>query len=247
MHFKALAAGSDADCAPGRCTRNGRRGRINAALCTEQRVDICAQRVLNAALCTLHAFAQRILVEHPIEAGLPPAVEIMDEVSSLVEFDERWAGVVDTLLGDPRQSFTMLVAFELGISLHRLRGIAHRLDDNWDLVEDRLAVTPDPRPIEVGPLLIGLREVVELRERCTAEADTMVDRLDRVEVFANRLEKANGDPLAVVRVLADRKDVSNRTRNGNKKTRNPTKLMQRTPRNSELRPKFFARLPRKGR
>ena len=29
-----------------------------------------------AALCTLHAFAQRILVEHPIEAGLPPAVEL---------------------------------------------------------------------------------------------------------------------------------------------------------------------------
>ena len=42
-----------------------------------------------AALCTLHAFAQRILVEHPIEAGLPPAVEVMDEVSSMDDFDER--------------------------------------------------------------------------------------------------------------------------------------------------------------
>ncbi|MEE2768196.1 MAG: UvrD-helicase domain-containing protein [Actinomycetota bacterium] len=170
-----------------------------------------------AALCTLHAFAQRILVEHPIEAGLPPAVETMDDVSSLIEFDGRWAEVVDALLGDPKQSFAMLVAFELGVSLHRLRGIAHRLDDNWDLVEDRLAATPDPRPIQVGPLLVGLREVVELREHCTAEDDTMVDRLDRIEVFANRLETAKGDPLAVVRILADRKDVSNRTRSGNKK------------------------------
>ncbi|MEC9394435.1 MAG: UvrD-helicase domain-containing protein, partial [Actinomycetota bacterium] len=102
-----------------------------------------------AALCTLHAFAQRILVEHPIEAGLPPAVEVMDEVSSRVDFDERWAGVVDTLLSDPRHALTVLVAFELGISLHHLRGMAHRLDDNWDLVDDRLVPTPDPRPIDI--------------------------------------------------------------------------------------------------
>ena len=32
-----------------------------------------------AAICTLHAFAQRILTEFPIEAGLPPRIEIRDE------------------------------------------------------------------------------------------------------------------------------------------------------------------------
>ncbi len=170
-----------------------------------------------AALCTLHAFAQRILVEHPIEAGLPPAVEVMDEVSSLVDFDERWAGVVDTLLGDPRHAFTVLAGFELGISLRHLREMAHRLDDNWDLVDHRLASTPDPRPIDVGPLLADLREVVELREHCTAEADTMLDRLDRVGLFANELEATDGDPLAVVRVLGDRKVVTGRQKVGNKK------------------------------
>ena len=170
-----------------------------------------------AALCTLHAFAQRILVEHPIEAGLPPAVEVMDEVSSLVDFDERWAGVVDTLLGDPQHAFTVLVAFELGISLHHLRDMAHRLDDNWDLVDDRVAFTPDPQPVDISPLLADLREAVELREHCTSEADKMLDRLDRVELFANELQEADGDPLAVVRVLSDRKDVSNRAKAGAKK------------------------------
>ncbi|HJL76080.1 MAG TPA: UvrD-helicase domain-containing protein, partial [Acidimicrobiales bacterium] len=170
-----------------------------------------------AALCTLHAFAQRILVEHPIEAGLPPAVEVMDEVSSLVDFDERWAGVVDTLLGDPRHAFTVLAGFELGISLRHLREMAHRLDDNWDLVDHRLAFTPDPRPIDVEPLLADLREVVELREHCTAEADTMLDRLDLVELFTDRLEEADGDPLAVVRVLGDCKVVTGRQKVGNKK------------------------------
>ncbi|MBC8365134.1 MAG: UvrD-helicase domain-containing protein [Actinobacteria bacterium] len=170
-----------------------------------------------AALCTLHAFAQRILVEHPIEAGLPPAVEVMDEVSSLVDFDERWAGVVDTLLGDPRHASTVLVGFEFGIRLHQLRRMARRFDENWDLVDARLTSTPDPQPIDIAPLVAELRQVVELREHCTAETDTMVDRLDLVDLFADRLEEAEGDHLAVVRILGDRKDVTSRRNTGSQK------------------------------
>src|SRR5262249_49365857 len=51
-----------------------------------------------AAVSTLHAFAQRLLVEHPIEAGLPPRVEVVDEIQSQVAFDERWTRFVDRLL-----------------------------------------------------------------------------------------------------------------------------------------------------
>ena len=40
-----------------------------------------------AAIGTLHSFAQRLLSEHPVEAGLPPRVEVLDEVSSSVAFD----------------------------------------------------------------------------------------------------------------------------------------------------------------
>jgi len=172
-----------------------------------------------AALCTLHAFAQRILVEHPIEAGLPPAVEVMDEVTSLVDFDDRWAGVVDELLGDPHHAFTVLVAFELGISLDQLRRLAHRFDDNWDLVDARLGPTAEPSPVDVELLLAELREVVDLRDHCTADADTMLDRLDNVERFADALEAAADDPLSVVRLLHDdaAKSVTSRRANGNKK------------------------------
>ncbi|MEE1571244.1 MAG: UvrD-helicase domain-containing protein, partial [Acidimicrobiales bacterium] len=99
-----------------------------------------------AALCTLHAFAQRILIEHPIEAGLPPAVEVMDEVSSLVDFDERWDSLVHTLLGDQDLAFTMLAGLELGISLDHIRRMVVRFDENWDQVEERLVEAPDPIP-----------------------------------------------------------------------------------------------------
>ena len=53
-----------------------------------------------AAIGTLHSFAQRVLAEHPIEAGLPPIIDVLDEVGSSVAFDERWAGLQTELLDD---------------------------------------------------------------------------------------------------------------------------------------------------
>jgi ATP-dependent exoDNAse (exonuclease V) beta subunit len=42
-----------------------------------------------AAIGTLHSFAQRLLSEHPVDARLPPRVDVLDEVSSAVAFDRR--------------------------------------------------------------------------------------------------------------------------------------------------------------
>ena len=55
-----------------------------------------------AAVSTLHAFAQRILSENPIEAGLPPRIEVLDDIGSQVAFDERWTRFLDRALDDPR-------------------------------------------------------------------------------------------------------------------------------------------------
>ncbi len=63
-----------------------RRGGRTAASVALDQLD-------SAAIGTLHSFAQRILSEHPIEAGLPPRVEVLDEVSSGVEFERRWSAV----------------------------------------------------------------------------------------------------------------------------------------------------------
>src|SRR5688572_4100135 len=40
------------------------------------------EEVDEAAVSTLHAFAQRLLLEHPLEAGLPPLIEVLDEIQS---------------------------------------------------------------------------------------------------------------------------------------------------------------------
>jgi ATP-dependent helicase/nuclease subunit A len=88
-----------------------------------------------AAIGTLHAFAERLLSEHPIEAGLPPRLEILDEVSSGVEFERRWAGFRDELLADPAYERTLLLLFGAGVPATALRALAVAFNQNWDQVE----------------------------------------------------------------------------------------------------------------
>ena len=94
-----------------------------------------------AAIGTLHSFAQRIL-EHPIEAGLPPLIEVLDEVGSSVAFEDRWAELRDRaarrrhvaeplLLGDGGrgQAGPPALAGEL-------------LGNDWDLIDDGCSSRP---------------------------------------------------------------------------------------------------------
>src|SRR3546814_20499551 len=62
-----------------------------------------------SAIGTLHSFARRLLTEHPVEAGLPPRGEVLDEVSSALAFDRRWAHVLDQILDDPDLERTILL------------------------------------------------------------------------------------------------------------------------------------------
>ena len=91
-----------------------------------------------SAIGTLHSFAQRILSEHPIEAGLPPRVEVVDEVSSEVAFGRRWAIFRDRLLADRSCERTILLLSACGIRLDALRVLARTFNDNWDLVAERV-------------------------------------------------------------------------------------------------------------
>ena len=89
-----------------------------------------------AAICTLHAFAQRLLTEFPIEAGLPPRIEVRDEIASAVAFDARWERFVDRLLDEPEhQAASSCSALAAGVKFQQLRAVAEAFADNWDLLD----------------------------------------------------------------------------------------------------------------
>lgn len=77
-----------------------------------------------AAIGTLHAFAQRILTQHPIEAGIPPIIEVLDEVGSSVAFDEQWSQLQLALLEDDTVAQPLLIGLGLGMTFKQI-GRAH--------------------------------------------------------------------------------------------------------------------------
>src|SRR5918993_2585193 len=113
-----------------------------------------------AAIGTLHAFAQRVLNEHPIEAGLPPRITVLDEIASQVGFDARWDAYVDELLDDPEMERPLRVLLASGAKVDHLKDVAEAFGDNWDLVAERLDLAPrDIPPVDVSELI---KEIDEL-------------------------------------------------------------------------------------
>jgi len=55
------------------------RGRAPACSPTLDHID-------EGAISTIHGFCQRLLAEHPIESGLPPRFEVLDEVQQSLEW-----------------------------------------------------------------------------------------------------------------------------------------------------------------
>jgi ATP-dependent exoDNAse (exonuclease V) beta subunit len=143
-----------------------------------------------AAIGTLHSFAQRILSEHPIEAGLPPRVEVLDEVSSGVEFDRRWSAFREELLADPALERPLLLLFATGVRPEALGVLALAFDRNWDLVEERVpAQAPDPPSVHES--MAGVLDAIEVlcaeRDHCRTSTDRLCERLDQIAAHAARL------------------------------------------------------------
>lgn len=147
-----------------------------------------------AAICTLHAFAQRLLTDFPIEAGLPPRVQVTDEIASAVAFDERWREFHDRLLDDPANEETVLYALACGVKLDRLRNLAEVLSANWDLLD---RVPPAPPLPEVGPAVEGwlaaLEAVCERGAECRDGEDRLLGHLQQCAERVRSLREAPDD------------------------------------------------------
>jgi len=145
-----------------------------------------------APISTLHGFARRLLAEHPLEAGLPPAFDLLDEVSSRLAFDDRWSELRVRLLDDPDLSHTLLLAADLDITLDHLRQLAARLDERWDLLDPDPVAPPEPT-VDFRPL-IGALDAITVHGRPDALPDDKLQmRLDRVSGLRRDLAGTTDD------------------------------------------------------
>ncbi|HEU0287580.1 MAG TPA: UvrD-helicase domain-containing protein, partial [Nocardioidaceae bacterium] len=157
-----------------------------------------------AAIGTLHSFAQRILTTHPIEAGLPPLVEVLDEVASSVAFDARWSVLQRELLDDESLAQPVRLALAAGVKLDHLRSLARAFQSDWDLIEDRVLSQgqPDPALPEVGDLIAEARTIAARVEECTDDGDRFLERLAALDGWADQYADATDPETQLAGLLA---------------------------------------------
>jgi ATP-dependent exoDNAse (exonuclease V) beta subunit len=164
----------------------------------------------SAAIGTLHSFAQRILTLHPIEAGLPPLLEVLDEVASSVAFEERWAVLQRELLDDAEIAEKVLLALSAGVKLDHLRSVARAFGADWDLIEDRVLLPGGPPTLSPPDVVHLAEEAARLAARaseCRDPDDKFLPDLAELSRWAEALTGASGDreTYTALRAAADLK------------------------------------------
>jgi ATP-dependent helicase/nuclease subunit A len=138
-----------------------------------------------AAISTLHGFAKRILGEHPLAAGLPPRIAILDEVSSELSREARWDRFLDALYDDRANEELLARAVLTDAALEprypghaTMKDVAVELGQNWD----RLDAVADQQH---GPLVAvdfsvfdeAVAALAALPGRCSDPADKFYENL----------------------------------------------------------------------
>jgi len=87
----------------------------------------------SARITTIHAFALAMVKERPVEAGIDPAAEIIDELGAAIRRREGFPAWLGSLSGQRLGALARTV--RLGLSVDKLSGIAARLSDNRDVAD----------------------------------------------------------------------------------------------------------------
>jgi len=172
------------------------------------------QEVDEAAISTLHAFAQRILVEHGVAAGIPPGFDVLDETAERADFEARFERFADTLLADPGAEPALVLAFSLGLTPDDLVEMARALHRHWDRLEDGgLAALEHMAPAggtgapaDVGGVLDAIDGALAMARWCTDDDDNLKAHLARLAVVRSDLASCD-DELSALQFLAEGKTL----------------------------------------
>ena len=167
-----------------------------------------------AAISTLHSFASRILGEHPLAAGLPPRIGILDEISSELAHEERWDRFVDELHADPAQEDLLVRAALADVALEpryrghaTMKGVAVRLAQSWDRLDGAVGRVHGPLPpFDFGPFDRAAAAAEARLEECTDHDDRFYGHLGGTVLPAVRTLQAITDPDRKFRALRRQRD-----------------------------------------
>jgi len=172
---------------------------------------IAARDIDDAAICTIHSFALRILSENWLEAGLPPRIEVLDSAAEYLDHQVRMREFTTELLADETAIQTLVRAFSDGFALRELSKMAQLMsDEHHRFTEEILRALADDRarttnpPIDVAPIVLPLERAIDRLGDCPDSSDLMHDHLcTKVRPALERLRPLLGstDEAAVLAAL----------------------------------------------
>ena len=153
----------------------------------------------SARVETIHAFAQSLLRERPVEAGIDPGFEVLDPLGMDLDLDaawDEWFGL--TLEGS---SAPVENALFLGFAFNQIKGLAKFLNRNRDLLPLTFSAIP---PIDLAAyrqhLAEGVAELDALRSSCLhpAEDDGHAHILAIIDYHARIQAASDADALQIL-------------------------------------------------
>ena len=156
-----------------------------------------------ASIQTLHSFAQSLLRELPLEAGLPPGFQMLDPIEADLRFQQAWDQWLDESLESLELGPKLARALHLGLNLDQLRRVALSLNGDYDLVADAsIAEAPEPTLTIGDRLAEAVLEIERLREFSQiGVGDPLFEHTAEIVALAQRLPAAGGGDRAYERSL----------------------------------------------
>lgn len=151
-----------------------------------------------APIGTIHSFAARIISEHPIEAGVPPLITVVDELRSQIAFTRRWEDARQKLFADSSMDDALRILLAVGVSLDHLQNVAADLDANWDRLESHPPRRRHIPAVDLGPLLRQTSDVLAHADHCTDPADKLLAAFEHIKSWHGRLSEAEAGELGLV-------------------------------------------------
>ena len=158
-----------------------------------KRFELGLEQLDRANISTIHAFASSLLRERPVEAGVDPGFEQLDEMGSDLLFDDTWQEWKEKQLEVGPPILRRLLSLEINLD-RSLKPVARKLFENRDIALS-MAVPPVQFDLENAWNGLGQRvgELVKLTSDCTDTTDAGYLQIQKLRtLLALGVE---GDPL----------------------------------------------------
>jgi ATP-dependent helicase/nuclease subunit A len=168
-----------------------------------ERIERALDHIDDAAISTLHGFAHRILASYPVEAGLPPGFEVIDEVAAAVDEREHWDGFLDDLFADAAAEPILRRAFTLGLTMNQLAVVAREFAENWDRIEHLALPEPALAPVDLQPVVAAVDDAIAFASTCRGRSKSPGSFLELARPFRQLLTEATGPEQQLLVLLHD--------------------------------------------